>query len=97
MDLDHSSTPAIDGGAATVDLNATVPRRRGETTARAVEFDARGDGPTLVLVPGSCSTGAAWRSVTSYLSPSHRCVTERVSRQVPLRAIRIGAYGASKP
>jgi len=24
-----------------------------------IDYDERGEGPTLVLVPGSCSTGAA--------------------------------------
>jgi pimeloyl-ACP methyl ester carboxylesterase len=34
-----------------------------------------GSGPTLVLVPGSCSTGAAWRPVMAGWSGSFRCVT----------------------
>jgi hypothetical protein len=35
-----------------------------EDAAGRVEYDDRGgDGPTLVFVPGSCSTGAAWRPV----------------------------------
>jgi pimeloyl-ACP methyl ester carboxylesterase len=37
--------------------------------------DSGGSGPTLVLVPGSCSTGAAWRSVISALDGRFRCVT----------------------
>ena len=28
-----------------------------------IDYDESGDGPTVVLVPGSCSTGAAWRPV----------------------------------
>ena len=48
---------------------------RGESRGAAVEFDASGNGPTLVLVPGSVSTGAAWRTVTSHLAPRYRYVT----------------------
>ena len=41
-----------------------------------VDYDEYGDnGPTLVLVPGSCSTGAAWRPVISALNGRFRCVT----------------------
>lgn len=28
-----------------------------------IDYAETGIGPTLVLVPGSCSTGAAWRAV----------------------------------
>src|SRR5262249_32187259 len=34
-----------------------------------------GAGPTLVLVPGSCSTGAAWRPVIASCNGEFRCVT----------------------
>jgi pimeloyl-ACP methyl ester carboxylesterase len=34
----------------------------------SIDYDACGDGPTIVLVPGSCSTGAAWRPVMSELA-----------------------------
>jgi pimeloyl-ACP methyl ester carboxylesterase len=37
--------------------------------------DNGGQGPTLVLVPGSCSTGAAWRPLMSHLDNGYRCVT----------------------
>ena len=37
--------------------------------------DNGGQGPTLVLVPGSCSTGAAWRPLMSHLDSRYRCVT----------------------
>lgn len=40
-----------------------------------VEFDECGSGPALVLVPGSCSTGAAWRPVTAQLKDRFRCIT----------------------
>jgi pimeloyl-ACP methyl ester carboxylesterase len=34
-----------------------------------------GQGPTVVMVPGSCSTGAAWRPLISHLTNAYRCVT----------------------
>jgi pimeloyl-ACP methyl ester carboxylesterase len=37
--------------------------------------DNGGHGPTVVLVPGSCSTGAAWRPLISHWENSYRCVT----------------------
>jgi pimeloyl-ACP methyl ester carboxylesterase len=40
-----------------------------------IEYDESGSGPTLILVPGSCSTGAAWRPVVSALGDSYRFVT----------------------
>jgi pimeloyl-ACP methyl ester carboxylesterase len=41
-----------------------------------IDYDERGTGPTtLVLVPGSWSTGSAWRAVTAALSGDHRLVT----------------------
>src|SRR5471032_1985760 len=40
-----------------------------------IDYHETGDGPTVVLVPGSCSTGAAWRPVISELGTSYRCVT----------------------
>jgi pimeloyl-ACP methyl ester carboxylesterase len=44
-----------------------------------VDYDetgpASGSGPTLVLVPGSCSTGAAWRPVMAEWNGQFRCVT----------------------
>jgi pimeloyl-ACP methyl ester carboxylesterase len=40
-----------------------------------IEYDERGAGPTVVLVPGSCSTGAAWRPVMAAWGDRFRCVT----------------------
>jgi pimeloyl-ACP methyl ester carboxylesterase len=37
--------------------------------------DACGAGPIVVLVPGSCSTGAAWRPVIAAWEGQFRCVT----------------------
>ena len=40
-----------------------------------IEYDEYGSGPTIVLVPGSCSTGAAWRPVIAAWENRFRCVT----------------------
>jgi pimeloyl-ACP methyl ester carboxylesterase len=40
-----------------------------------IDYDECGDGPTVVLVPGSCSTGAAWRPVIAAWDGRFRCVT----------------------
>ena len=40
-----------------------------------IDYDECGTGPTLVLVPGSCSTGAAWRPVIATWNGRFRCVT----------------------
>lgn len=40
-----------------------------------IDYDERGEGQTLVLVPGSCSTGAAWRPVVAAWNNQFRCVT----------------------
>ena len=40
-----------------------------------IDYDESGDGPTVVLVPGSCSTGAAWRPIVAQWENRFRCVT----------------------
>jgi pimeloyl-ACP methyl ester carboxylesterase len=40
-----------------------------------IDYNECGSGPTVVLVPGSCSTGAAWRPVIVALNGRFRCVT----------------------
>jgi len=40
-----------------------------------IDYDESGEGPTIVLVPGSCSTGAAWRPIITHLRDEFRCVT----------------------
>ena len=40
-----------------------------------IDYDEFGAGPTIVLVPGSCSTGAAWRPVIAACNNQFRCVT----------------------
>ena len=40
-----------------------------------IDYDVCGDGPTIVLVPGSCSTGAAWRPLIAAWNNRFRCVT----------------------
>ena len=36
-------------------------------TRGPIDYDESGEGPTIVLVPGSCSTGAAWRPIIAHL------------------------------
>ncbi len=40
-----------------------------------IDYDEAGAGPTVVLVPGSCSTGAAWRPVMAQWKNGYRVVT----------------------
>jgi pimeloyl-ACP methyl ester carboxylesterase len=40
-----------------------------------IDYDESGAGPTIVLVPGSCSTGVAWRPIISQWKDGFRCVT----------------------
>jgi pimeloyl-ACP methyl ester carboxylesterase len=40
-----------------------------------IDYEVSGTGPTVVLVPGSCSTGAAWRPVMAAWDDRFRCVT----------------------
>jgi pimeloyl-ACP methyl ester carboxylesterase len=40
-----------------------------------IDYDESGAGPTIVLVPGSCSTGAAWRPIIAQWENRFRCVT----------------------
>jgi pimeloyl-ACP methyl ester carboxylesterase len=40
-----------------------------------IDYDESGEGPTIVLVPGSCSTGVAWRPIVSQWKDGFRCVT----------------------
>jgi len=49
-----------------------------------VDYEEIGRGPTIVLVPGSCSTGAAWKPVITALNGSYRTI-----------ATSLPGYGAS--
>ncbi len=40
-----------------------------------IDYEEAGTGPTVVLVPGSCSTGAAWRPMMAAWNGRFRCVT----------------------
>lgn len=46
-----------------------------EETRGDIDYDESGAGPTIVLVPGSCSTGAAWRPAIANWDNRFRCVT----------------------
>jgi pimeloyl-ACP methyl ester carboxylesterase len=40
-----------------------------------IDYDESGSGPAIVLLPGSCSTGAAWRPVIAAWGNQFRCIT----------------------
>jgi pimeloyl-ACP methyl ester carboxylesterase len=44
-----------------------------------IDYDETGTGPTVVLVPGSCSTGAAWRPIIAHWENRFRCITTSLS------------------
>ena len=46
-----------------------------EETRDCIDYNECGIGPTVVLVPGSCSTGAVWRPVIAAWNGHFRCVT----------------------
>jgi pimeloyl-ACP methyl ester carboxylesterase len=46
-----------------------------EEARGCIDYDESGAGPTILLVPGSCSTGAAWRPVMAAWENQFRCVT----------------------
>lgn len=46
-----------------------------EEAQGCIDYDEDGSGPTVVLVPGSCSTGAAWRPVIASWDNQFRTVT----------------------
>ena len=46
-----------------------------EDARGCIDYDETGAGPTVVLVPGSCSTGAAWRPVMAQWQNRFRVVT----------------------
>jgi pimeloyl-ACP methyl ester carboxylesterase len=46
-----------------------------EDELSGVEYEESGSGPAIIFVPGSCSTGAAWRPILAALTGRFRCVT----------------------
>lgn len=46
-----------------------------EDTLGPVDYEEYGRGPTIVFVPGSCSTGSAWKPVINKLNGSYRTIT----------------------
>ena len=46
-----------------------------EESRGGIDYTECGTGPTIVLVPGSCSTGAVWRPVIATWDGQFRCVT----------------------
>jgi pimeloyl-ACP methyl ester carboxylesterase len=47
-----------------------IQDRRGD-----IDYDESGEGAAIVLVPGSCSTGAAWRPIMAEWAGAFRCIT----------------------
>src|SRR5260370_27532594 len=63
-----------------VQREATAATQKGqddviEDERGRIDYDESGAGPTIVLVPGSCSTGVAWRPIVSQWKDGFRCVT----------------------
>ena len=46
-----------------------------EDIGGCIDYDEVGAGPAVVLVPGSCSTGAAWRPVMAQWKNDYRVIT----------------------
>ena len=46
-----------------------------EEPAGRIDYEETGNGPTVVFVPGSCSTGAAWRPIMTAMGGGFRYVT----------------------
>lgn len=46
---------------------------------KTVEFQESGNGETIVFVPGSFSTGASWRAITTGMSERYRAITTSLS------------------
>jgi pimeloyl-ACP methyl ester carboxylesterase len=68
---DHALPGCPGGSLAAHPEDDMIEEERGR-----IEYEENGSsGPTLVLVPGSCSTGAAWRPVMKVLDGKFRFVT----------------------
>ena len=46
-----------------------------EDALGVIDYDESGQGQTIVFVPGSCSTGAAWKAVIARLEGQFRTIT----------------------
>ncbi len=45
------------------------------TEHQAMDYHEFGSGPTIIFVPGSCSTGAAWKPIIAALGDNYRSIT----------------------
>src|SRR5262249_14697158 len=61
----HAGRPHLRSG-----IDGMIEDARGR-----IDYEECGAGPTIVLVPGSCSTGAAWRPVIGTLNGRFRYET----------------------
>jgi pimeloyl-ACP methyl ester carboxylesterase len=63
------STDTLCRASAVVRGDMTIEDARGP-----VDYEECGGGPSIVFVPGSCSTGAAWRPIISHCEAQFRCI-----------------------
>lgn len=56
-------------------LSAAASHQAVSSNSDPIEYDETGSGPTVLFVPGSLSTGAAWKQIVAALARSFRCVT----------------------
>ena len=64
----RTGAPTHPDGASKIDVMTQELLER-------IDYEVCGSGPTVVLVPGSCSTGAAWRPLISAWDNRLCCVT----------------------
>ena len=64
----RTGAPTHPDGASKIDVMTQELLER-------IDYEVCGSGPTVVLVPGSCSTGAAWRPLISACDNQLRYVT----------------------
>lgn len=68
---------------ATTTLGPALGKARQKMTIEdlpgPIDYEESGHGATVVFVPGSCSTGAAWRPIIAYCENRFRCVTTSLS------------------
>ena len=65
-------------------------------TRGSIDYHETGTGPTVVLVPGSCSTGAAWRPVMAHWPNRFRCVTTSLLAMAARPSVALQATQTSR-
>jgi len=59
-----------------------------------IDYDESGQGLTVVLVPGSCSTGAAWRPIIAQWENGFRCVTMWLGQNITAERQPVTAWSS---